>query len=179
MYAGVEELITAIEAADKAHNEQLDDGDESCCEVRTRVQNAAWSALAETTEEPLVRHIAVHVGPRYPSEAITVLRMLPCSMDKIDDLATREGWCGTYTGLLNAAEVAGVLPGQTPLSPERAALKQWFLYNYTDNRSAMSTLMDHVDAILNAERPIVDTAPTGDVDAVDVEGADNDQPAQV
>jgi hypothetical protein len=194
MYAEVEQLISALNSAET----DIDQGREAIyaefrasdrADVDRALQTAkhdksystyvkaieaAWETFTGATQDPLAKFIAENVRERHPAQSLTILRMLPCSMEALDELAQQQGWCDTYSSYVRLAEEAGALPGSTPISAERAALCAWFRDYITSSRGSLATLMMHVDAVLNGERPITDT-PTGDVDAVGVEPADHDQ----
>lgn len=195
MYAEVEQLISALDSAETENGQTRE---AACTEFRAsdradvdralrtakydkaysthvKAVEAAWETFTGATQDPLAKFIAARVREGHPEEALTILRMLPCSMGALDELAQQREWCGTYSSYVRLAEEAGALPGSTPLSAERAALCTWFRDYISGSRDTLNTLMARVDDIVAAEQSAPVDTPTSDVDAVDVEPADHDQ----
>jgi hypothetical protein len=83
-------------------------------------QDEAWDELA-AADDKLVAWIGANCKG-YTDEVTTILYALPATMDELDEIAAREGWCDTWGQLRDQAEDAGVLPDSTPCTPAYRAL---------------------------------------------------------
>ncbi|MFD5445929.1 hypothetical protein [Streptomyces tendae] len=99
-----------------AYTDEIESAHTTCSDVR----EAAWEAL-KTSGDPLVRWIAENCA-EYPAEARQVLTALPATLDELDELAERGGYCGVWNVFRQRALAAGVVPGVTPPSPARQAV---------------------------------------------------------
>lgn len=86
-------------------------------EEYVRSEDAAWKLLTDSSD-PLVRWIAEHCHD-YAYEAQIVLEALPATMDELSAIATREGWCETWSSYVYRARFAGVLPETAPVEASR------------------------------------------------------------
>lgn len=73
---------------------------------QTRIK--LWTQLAVQTDDPLVKWI-VHNAPTAHSNATRVLRELPCSLAKLDQVASEQGWCSDWDELRTRAIVDGAV----------------------------------------------------------------------
>jgi hypothetical protein len=72
---------------------------------------AIWAKLLHAVQaNPLAAWIVEYAMPSYESEALTVLRSLPATMDQLDAIADENSWCKEWAEQVSAARFAGVLP---------------------------------------------------------------------
>lgn len=174
MLPEVEKYIAALEAAEAAYSKVERDArkeypnrnsyGEEAREQRTayyRVMDAArgefntarreaWGTHIKGSADPLVRWIAEHCR-EYWDQAVMVLKALPATPDELDALADEHDWCSAWYELRDQAEEAGVLPGGTPVSKSRRALKRWLRDEYGIGRRGVAKVSELVDAILAEE----------------------------
>lgn len=100
----------------RAFDKEADAAYAACNAART----TAWDAL-KASSDPMVKWIAENCA-QYKGEAQHVLSALPATVDELDELADRQGWCGVWGEFRQQAIDAGVMPGFTPPSPARKAL---------------------------------------------------------
>ncbi|MFJ8158538.1 hypothetical protein [Streptomyces sp. NPDC094468] len=81
---------------------------------------AAWQDL-KSSSDPLVKWIAEHCES-FPDQANAVLTALPATVEELDALAKREGWCEVWDNFRDQAREAGVMPGVEPPSAARVAV---------------------------------------------------------
>ncbi|MDG4857097.1 hypothetical protein P8605_02805 [Streptomyces sp. T-3] len=93
---------------DRAHSEEVS----KAYAAHTKAHAVAWGTLTASSD-PLVKWIAENCAD-HCEEARCVLGILPATVDEIDDLAEREGWCRVWEDYRQRALDAGVLPGTTP-----------------------------------------------------------------
>ena len=106
--------------------------------------NEAWNKLTQSSD-PLVRWIAENCK-EYQTYALDVLKVLPATVDELDELAQDEDWCNIWDQFRDRAVKAGVIPGAKPLSPARQALLD-YVNNYCcglsrARRKRLTALMD-------------------------------------
>lgn len=83
----------------------------------------AWDELKDSAD-PLVSWIA-HNADSYLSQAVTVLRALPATVEELDDVATDAGWCDEWFRFRVKAQQDGVLPGLKPRPAGAYELLEW------------------------------------------------------
>lgn len=138
MYSEVEKYVAALKAAEEAYSaavralgETFPNHDYSgapCARCKAarpintemdRAEQAAWDSLKES-RNPLVRWIA-ETCDEYKPYAQAVLEMFPASMDELNELARRHGWCPEWDRFKRMAERAGVLPAEVSADTEVSA----------------------------------------------------------
>lgn len=90
---------------------------------RNRAIYEAWTKLRESENE-LVRWIAKNCETNR-SAACIIMRELPCSLDRMNELADEHDWCTDYDRLVDRAMRDGVLHDSTAGSPAAQKLIEW------------------------------------------------------
>lgn len=101
--------------------------------------------LLEATDDKLVRFIVQSYLSDYANQAIKVLKVLPATLDELDELAVREGWCGVWTDAVDEAVEAGAIE-ITPLDNAKRKVRRYLrneMYEDEANR-AMNLIEDYV-----------------------------------
>lgn len=138
MYEDVKTYLAAIEAAQVEYDAttatlgtdvmHTDSGDCPACQALAltvderrlasltlrEADRAAWNALLASSH-PLVAWIAKNCLDRKYHAGI-ILKALPASMDDLNGIAEREGWCYEWNELRDRADAAGVLPQDAEVS---------------------------------------------------------------
>lgn len=65
--------------------------------------------LVETTDDKLVQFIVKNYFSAYYHHTVRVLGRLPATLDELDELAAREGWCDVWFDAVDLAIESGVL----------------------------------------------------------------------
>lgn len=89
-------------------------------QTRQVATNEAWNRLTQSSD-PLVRFIAENCK-EYQGYAIQVLKLLPATVDQLDELAENQDWCQIWGQFRDRAVEAGVMPGVKPMSAARKAV---------------------------------------------------------
>lgn len=82
--------------------------------------NEAWNKLGQSSD-PLVRFITEKCKD-YQEYAIHVLRILPATVEELDQLAESQDWCHIWGQFRDQAIEAGAMPGYTLPSAARKAV---------------------------------------------------------
>jgi hypothetical protein len=138
------------------------------------VRRGAWDKLKES-EDPLVRYIAENLRD-FSEHAEEVFKILPATLDELDQLAAAKSWCSDWDRYVRAAQRAGVLPeAESPTEAEKA-LYTWFGHSVTSDRAHRRTLKVLVRAVvaeaLAAATATEDTAEKTDAPAHDAGDAE-------
>ena len=112
-------------------------------------QNEAWNALTQSSE-PLVRFIAENCKD-YQSYAVEVLRVLPATVDELDELADDQDWCHIWNQFRDRAVEQGLF-GEIPKPSEaRIAMNTWLREDYGMGRESYNKLNRLVNAVVAEE----------------------------
>lgn len=181
MYPEVEAFVTAIDAANEAHQQTVNETEtaynavyndsRSTNEERDAVyqryrqarstndaiRNATfeleWAKLG-LSENPLVAYMARNIPSNYrKGHAVPILKILPATLAEMREVAVSHGWCQEFERLMNDGIAAGVVDdGRTKQRRE--------LDNYVNSicgRSYVGNVNTLINAVLEAEaQSIVD-----------------------
>lgn len=123
-------------------------------DIRDKVVRVAWDAM-KTADDKLVHFIVDNCWEHREDQAMTVLAMMPCSLETIDLHARKYNWCDEYEEFVDRARESGVLGGAT-FSPERIELYRYLRKDLSLSRDVVSNIMKTTDKVIAAEAVKVD-----------------------
>lgn len=122
--------------------------------------DTAWKNIATQANDPLVTWIIDNCS-EYHDAASLIIDLLPAALERLDEFAEEEGWCGTWDDFRERAIKAGVIAVPPEPSEERKAV-----YGYVDSlcRGGMHSgqlrkLSELIDTMVAAEQAA--PAPSG------------------
>lgn len=105
--------------------------DETTSKNHAGRRTKAWTALAAETEDAMVKYIAGgehYLRNDYPDYLMSLLKLLPASLEELDNFANENGWCSDYDNYVMRAQRSGHLPadGFVGDSEARKELRAFF-----------------------------------------------------
>lgn len=108
--------------------------------------DAAWETLEDSTD-PVVQFIYKNCKD-YRAESTEVLKVLPATLDEIENLAITSDWCGVWDDFREKAVESGVFGEAGKMSAARSALKNYLINDYGMSRNNVRRVISMVNDIV-------------------------------